>query len=690
MLLPLTSLALATYILAFPLLYRQAGVEAASFSSVWLAMAGWSLGPWGGLAAGLANIPLHLALFTWVHDPSINALQEAAGLESILSPLLGFAAGTLRNLLDERTRTLAALRRRERTLRLLSAVNHATSHANTQEELIRIIPQVMVLEGGYRAAWAAHAEPDGRLEPLAWAGEGAEALAPCLAASWEGPRPTCLRLADPGLRAHRETAERYGVRAVLLLPVTVSGRPWGCLAVASAQPAAFSPDEQAALQEVAQAFGASLERVAALEALARHAVTDPLTGLLNRRGLEEKGRALLAALQTRNEPAALIFLDLDRFKEVNDTLGHTAGDQALIEVAHRLKATARRTDLTARVGGDEFALLLPGADATTAQQVARRLQKALEAPVELEGRAFILGASLGVARFPEDAQDLDGLIRAADVAMYAAKHSPAPLVFFNATQDQAFREQVRLEHELRQALAAHQIQVHLQPILDLRTGETVLFEALARWKVSPAVFAPLAEAAGFAETLDRQVLAKALAHLKALRDAGFPGGVTVNLSPQSFANLMLPDWIRAQLMAHNLPPERLVLEVTERLLLSGEAALATLQDLKRTGVRLALDDFGSGYSSLSYVHRFPVDLIKIDKSFVQEAPESPRAHAILEAIARLSEKLGATTLAEGIEREAELEVCRTLGIPLGQGFLLGKPMPLEAALEWLEAPQTVR
>ena len=421
--------------------------------------------------------------------------------------------------------------------------------------------------------------------------------------------------------------------------------------------------------------------------LAHRADHDPLTGLPNRELLRRRLSSALAQVRAgRAGGVGLLFLDLDRFKVINDSLGHGAGDRLLREVAARLRAGTGPGDLLARLGGDEFALVT--LDHEGAPALGSRLVAALGAPFVVDGREVTVGASIGVAvRRPDDAAgpdpDEDALLREADTAMYAAKRAgEGPVVVFEDTLRR--RAVARLEDEqgLRRALQRGELRVHYQPIVRLADGGTDGFEALVRWQhpdrglLGPGAFLPTAEETGLVVPVGRAVLHEACAALAAWRRTGAPGRMSVNVSAQQLATGTLRDDVERALDAAGLPAEALTLEITEQaLVVSHEKAAAVLSELRARGCQVALDDFGTGYSSLAYLRHLPVDVLKIDRTFVAGAVTPPDDGRLLSAIASLGASLGLRTVVEGVETSAELAAARAAGATHVQGYLLGRPAP---------------
>ncbi|WP_349367993.1 EAL domain-containing protein [Salinarimonas sp.] len=423
------------------------------------------------------------------------------------------------------------------------------------------------------------------------------------------------------------------------------------------------------------------------ERMARH---DSLTDLANRACFRERLDDALARARDTGESVALLCLDLDRFKTVNDTLGHPVGDALLRAVAGRLAGQIRGGDLIARLGGDEFAVLQIGAaQPEAARSLAQRLVDALSTPVSVAGRDLSVGLSVGVALSPQDGVDADALFKNADLALYRAKgEGRSTFRFFEAQMDAAERSRQELEIDLRQAIAREELDLHFQPSLDVTTGAITGFEALARWThpehgpIPPDRFIPLAEDTKLISPLGDWVLRRACA-VAATWPA--PTRVAVNVSAVQFDRDDLPAIVADALARSGLSADRLELEITETVLMrESEAVVETLHRLRQLGVRIALDDFGTGYSSLSYLRRFGFDRIKIDRSFIREM-DHPDTAAIVRAMVGLGARLGIAITAEGIETKAQLACVKAEGCSEAQGWLIGRPAPAEAARALLEA-----
>jgi diguanylate cyclase (GGDEF)-like protein len=417
------------------------------------------------------------------------------------------------------------------------------------------------------------------------------------------------------------------------------------------------------------------------EALVTHmAHHDGLTRLPNRVRFRENLKQDLVRGRA-DRPIAVLCLDLDNFKAVNDTLGHPIGDALLKAVAQRLCECVGETDTVARLGGDEFAIVqVAEAQPVAATMLAQRLIETMAEPFEIEGHSVVIGTSAGIAMAPGDGHDPDGLLKNADLALYRAKaEGRGTYRFFEARMDAEMQARRLLEMDLRGALARNEFELHYQPLVSLTAGRPNGFEALLRWRhperglVSPAEFIPLAEEIGLITPIGAWVLKQACADA-----TNWPKDLTVavNLSPVQFRTKSLALDVVAALGASGLTADRLELEITEAVMLQDtEATLATLRQLKELGARISMDDFGTGYSSLSYLRKFPFDKIKIDQSFVRDLASRPESLAIVRAVAGLGSTLGIATTAEGVETMEQLDVVRTEGCTQVQGFLLGKPTP---------------
>jgi diguanylate cyclase (GGDEF)-like protein len=478
-----------------------------------------------------------------------------------------------------------------------------------------------------------------------------------------------------------------GLKAGIAVPLRERGRVIGSISVGFDLPGprVRAEDEQL-LSRYAEHIGVVLAVARAGHAV-EQAFTDPLTGLGNRALLLDRLEHKLVRADRGGEPVTVLFIDLDRFKLVNDSLGHLAGDQLLAAVAERLRGCVRDGDVCARLGGDEFAIVLAGG--SDANAVADRIIETLQRSFNIDGHEVFIGVSVGIATGREDA---GALLRNADVAMYHAKHAgTGSRRRFEPRMHEALVTRLDLETELRRAVERREFELHYQPLYDLGSGRIAAFESLVRWQhptrglVPPIEFIPLAEETGLIVDIGRWVLEQACAQL-AIWYRHVPLAISVNAAMRE---LQEPDYAAAaeRAIAGAFPASALIIEVTESARLEDSpAALSTLHAIKTLGARTALDDFGTGYSTLLNLSHLPVDLIKVAKPFV-DAVGGPGRHpaGLLAGILSLGRHLGLTTVAEGIEREDQRELLVELGCNLGQGYLLSRPLEAAAAGELLVA-----
>jgi diguanylate cyclase (GGDEF)-like protein len=427
-------------------------------------------------------------------------------------------------------------------------------------------------------------------------------------------------------------------------------------------------------------------------ARAEEQLRDPLTGLPNRQWLLERAWTALDTAQDRGERVALVLIDLDKFRSVNDTLGHLAGDRLLLQIADRLRLALPRGAEAARLGGDEFAVLLPGCDSPTrAQRVARALVAALGSPLSLDGLTLVLEASAGVAVFPDHALDAEGLLRRADVAMYQAKRDRSGVEVYDAARDANTPDRLGLLGDLRRALDSGQVELHYQPKVRF-DGQVAGLEALVRWvhpergRVNPEEFISIAETSGLMPQLTEYVLETALGQIAKWRRMGLYVPVAVNVSPRDVHSPGFAGAVAARLARHKVPPGALQLEITETVLLEDpQQAADTLNGLTGHGVKMSLDDFGTGYSSLVHLRRLPVSELKIDRSFVARLVVDTEDAEIVRCTIDLAHSLGLLVVAEGVEDDETWERLREMRCDAVQGWLVAAAMPPDEATNWLRA-----
>jgi diguanylate cyclase (GGDEF)-like protein len=473
-----------------------------------------------------------------------------------------------------------------------------------------------------------------------------------------------------------------GIRAAMAAPVYGHGAVVGSLVVATRSDHQFSEAESDTLGFFAEYTGVALSTARAADAV-RQALTDPLTGLPNRALFVDRLDHALARAERAQGEVSVLFLDVDEFKLVNDSLGHMAGDRLLIETAKRIRKCLRRSDTAARLGGDEFAILVShDTDLRAPELLGARIIAALSAPFLVDGRELRVRASIGIAT---GRSDPESLLRDADTAMYRAKATKRGglCVFEPGMQADTVRE-LELRNELLRAVACNEITVVYQPIVSLADGHIAALEALARWDhptrgpIPPDVFIPLAQSAGVIQEIGSSILREAGSQLAGWR-ARHPGHyrlqVSVNVSPEQLGKSLVED-IEETLDANGLPASALILELTETSLLhDSEAALALLSELRRIGIQIAIDDFGTGYSSLRYLRRFPVDILKIAKPFIDGIEHAnSQEWAFARLITDLATTLGLVTVAEGIEVSGQHDRLVELGCAYGQGYLYAHPV----------------
>ncbi|WP_349617471.1 putative bifunctional diguanylate cyclase/phosphodiesterase [Azotobacter salinestris] len=438
----------------------------------------------------------------------------------------------------------------------------------------------------------------------------------------------------------------------------------------------------------------TLEREESHNRIRQLAFYDTLTGLPNRSLLLIQADQAIARARRNRTALNVLFFDLDRFKQVNDTLGHPAGDAMLRIVAQRLRSELRAADIVGRLAGDEFVVVLTDCDPRQTTETIRRIQKQLSAPCQIAGATLTPSASIGISQFPDNGEDMETLLHYADLAMYQAKsNGRGQFSFFSEEMNRQAQERRILEAALREALQHQQLQLHYQPQIDLKSGRLCGVEALARWthpqlgSIPPSRFIPLAAECGLAGELDRWALEEACRQLAAWRSAGLEvAAVSVNLSPNSFHNIELPRQIAETLQRHGLQPTDLNLEITQEVVRSGNPnTLKTLHAVQAMDIGLTIDDFGTGYSCLGYLRHLPIRALKLDRSFVRDLEHDEITRALTEAAMRIGDSLRIAVFAEGVENEEQRRLLTSRGYQVAQGFLLSRPLSADQLSDWLEA-----
>jgi diguanylate cyclase (GGDEF)-like protein len=596
-------------------------------------------------------------------------------------------------------RTTRTLYDRQQELELLEAVARAANEASTLEDALEPAVSRLCTYAGWPVghAWRWHAEAGELRSTGAWHVDVPELHDPFRQATsamvmrrGEGLPGRVLEHGEPVWVADVENDDRLPRRALGLggafaVPVFADGDIVVVLEFFARLPT--RPDDRlvSVASQVAGHLSRVAERVAARERIAHQALHDALTGLPNRALFEDRVDLALARARRRSTRTAVLFLDVDRFKFVNDTLGHRAGDRLLSEVARRVRGAIRASDTVARFGGDEFAVLCEDInDDRDALRIAEAVQSALGAPCELDGEDHVLSASLGIAVARGREATTGAMLRDADAAMYRAKElGRARVEVFDDRLRERLEARMRTERELRHGIEAGQLRLVYQPVVSLPSGRVGSVEALVRWEhpergtVSPGEFLPIAEDSGLIIKLGEFVFGEACRQAARWRaqlgdDAPLP--INVNLAARQLGQPTLVDVVRRLLDETGARPTDIALEITESAVIENTLlASETLHELKALGFQIYLDDFGTGYSSLSYLQRLPIDVLKIDRSFVSALGEAPESSAIVRAIVGMAQALGIGVVAEGVETSRQAELVHELGCQSGQGFFWARP-----------------
>jgi diguanylate cyclase (GGDEF)-like protein len=639
---------------------------------------------------------------SWAGDEEIVALLSRMA-ENVSFALENFERAAEKARADELKERLT------RMLSALSATNEAMMRAKSRAEMFELVCESVSKGAKFTSTCIALARPGSDyLEMVAVAGPSAERTRKVrLSGNADHPEGrglsgTAFRsgaaavsndyLSDPRGIAFHPVVRGDGAKSGSAFPLIVRGKIAGIMLFLSAEVNTFTPEFVELLQRLADNVSFALENFdradekhradERIEYLASH---DSLTGLPNREMFNGLLRHTIDTSRRNGRWFALLFIDLDRFKIINDSLGHDAGDMLLVEVASRLRGGLRASDIVARLGGDEFVVILDGtSDCGDVERVAAHLLSVLGQPMQLSGHECHSTASIGIALYPEHGHDAATLTKNADMAMYQAKEDGKNgFRFFSGEIKVQSVERLRLESELRRAVERRQFSLHYQPKVDLRSGQITGVEALLRWKhpqlglVPPAQFIPLAEETGLIVPIGRWVLREACAQNMAWQRGGLlPVSMAVNLSPRQFADEQLLNDVDEALQASGMSPVLLQLEVTESMVMRNVArAVRVLNAIQDRGIRLAIDDFGTGYSSMSLMKQFPIDTIKIDRSFVRDLPRDSEDQAIAQAIISMGKALGMTVVAEGVETAEQHAFLRSHDCGEMQGYLFSRPLP---------------
>ncbi|MBD0335177.1 MAG: EAL domain-containing protein, partial [Cyanobacteria bacterium Co-bin13] len=487
-----------------------------------------------------------------------------------------------------------------------------------------------------------------------------------------------------------------GILSILMMPIFLDEQLWGYIGFdACRSERQWSGNEESILVAIAASLGGAIKRQRTEEQMRYQAFHDALTGLPNRTFFNRQLPLAINQARQLQQSLAVVFLDLDRFKIINDTLGHAVGDQLLHQVTQRLVQQLRVEDTIARWGGDEFTLILPNLQApNNVAHIAQRLSKALQPVFQLDGHELHISSSMGIALFPQDGEDLTTLLQNADAAMYRAKEQGRNnYQFYTTTLNSEASQRLTLENSLHHALERQEFVIHYQPQINVDTGQVIQVEALLRWQhrelglISPQTFIPLAEETGLIVAIGEWVLRQACRQSRRWQQAGLPNlRVAVNLSARQLQHPSLVATIKAILRESDLQPQTLELEITETAAMRDvDTTIETLQTLRRIGVRISMDDFGTGYSSLSYLKKFPLHGLKIDRAFVRDVAQNAQDRAMVMAIIAMTRGLHLNVVAEGVETQDQLTCLRSMGCAEMQGFLFSHPLPAEEITAYLTA-----
>ncbi|MCK4950601.1 MAG: EAL domain-containing protein, partial [Gammaproteobacteria bacterium] len=617
----------------------------------------------------------------------------------------------------------------------ISTCNETLVRATDEVQLLQNICHIVVEQGGYRMAWVGYAEhdEDQTVCPVAWAGHE-DGFLNSIIFSWADddwdayPVGVAICSSETKIVADinkdwnctkcRDEAAKRGYASVIALPLLEDAAPFGALMIYSGECDDFDDEEIVLLQELADdlAYGVTAlrtrdKRLKAEKEVAYLAFHDSLTGLPNRAMLMQSLDFVLAQADRDNRSVAILFIDLDQFKLVNDSLGHEAGDELLCRVAERLSKILRKSDIVARQGGDEFIVMLPdsgtheGAKRTIAPGrnfgleaggVAQKIITTINEPYQIQGHETYVGASVGISLFPDDAKDVHTLLQHADSAMYYVKEQGrGDYHFYSHDLSERQQQRLSLETRLHKAIQMNELELYYQPIIDLKQGKIVGAEALIRWlppdgvMVMPDEFIPVAEDSGMIVPIGHWMIGEACRQLRTWQDKGWEHHLAINLSVRQFWQNDLVTKIMEMVEATGIRHSLLQLEVTESALMTDPSRMESImRDFDAHGFKISLDDFGTGYSSLSRLMQLPIHTLKIDKSFVDGVPHSADARAIVTTIVELARNLGIVSLAEGIETAEQWHYLRELGCKYGQGYYFSRPVPVSEINEMLERNQS--
>lgn len=606
------------------------------------------------------------------------------------------------------------LKRVHRALQAISECNKTMVRANLESELLHEFCGILVKRGGYRFAWVGYPQQDGTKSVLPVARSGFdEGYIESGRFSWEegewgnGPIGIAVRTGsavvlnnlqfDPRFRPWRKEALRRGYASMIALPLRMEGRVNGTLSVYSSEQNTFDAAETDLLRQLSDDLAYGIQSLRTRTEIAKQAWHDSLTGLPNRSLLRDRMRQAMASAKRTGRMLAVLFLDLDGFKQINDQYGHSAGDELIRETSSRLVSSVRAGDTVSRLGGDEFVILLDIASIDEMGQCLERIMAEVRNPVPMDGHAVSVSVSIGVTLFPQNDADADALLRHADMAMYQAKQAGRNCYrIFDLNMDQSARLNFQMRDRIAQAIDRKEFCLYYQPKVNLRTGGIFGVEALIRWNhperglLPPLEFLPFAEGSELIVRIGDWVLDEALRQVSSWRETGLDIVVSVNVASEQLHETGFCGKLRAAISRYdNLEPGCLELEILESAALQDIRFVKdVLNECKALGVMLSLDDFGTGYASLAYLRHLPVDILKIDQSFVRDMIEDREDLSMIEGVISLAKIFNRDLIAEGVESAEHGMLLLQLGCDKAQGYGIAKPMPAERIPGWVQSLDT--
>ena len=627
-----------------------------------------------------------------------------------------FEKQSLAHSLDEKKREAehseANLKRAHRALQAISECNKSMVRANFETELLHEFCSILVKRGGYRFAWVGQVQSASKdIVPVASAGFD-DGYLEARRFSWNedelggGPVGIAVRTGnvvvignlelDPRFKPWRKEAVRRGYASMIALPLKTGSMTGGVLNIYSSEQNAFDKEETELLLQLSDDLAYGMQSLRTRIEIAKQAWHDSLTGLPNRSLLRDRMRQAMAASKRTDHMLAILFLDLDGFKLINDQYGHASGDALIREVSARLVASVRAGDTVSRLGGDEFVILLDVASIEEMRQCIARIMGEIRKPISLDGQDAMISSSIGVTLYPQNDADADALIRHADMAMYQAKQAGRNCYrIFDVNMDLSARIGFQMRDRIAQAIDRLEFCLYYQPKVNLRTGRLFGVEALIRWNhpekglLPPVEFLPFAEGSDLIVRIGDWVIEEALRQVSAWHEAGIDIEVSVNVASEQLHEAGFSAKLKAAIDRYpNIEPKHLELEVLESTALQDMRLVKqVLGECKALGVVLSLDDFGTGYSSLAYLRHLPVDMLKIDQSFVRDMIEDKEDLAVIEGVISLAKIFDLDLIAEGVESAEHGRMLLNLGCDKAQGYGIAKPMRAESLQEWLVAGQ---